>query len=650
MLARTRPPSRILLWPRSSRAVVRFTTTSTASSHEDATARSEDVGGGVVGTPKKRFAHIRKLDSALRDPAVRWAGKYTIRRLKRNTEPVVPRAPWTKLEEVPGEAEPSPALTTKTWTPTGRVTSQDTPAWAENNNAKRHPAKRSACHERASQTVSGDDKLSGAYIGTDTEARNSASLGQWTPFTLNPDVAVKSSSPPEHPPTFTRKPFTLNPDFAANRHLSPAHTKTSPSSSSPQKKDVEPVRSKDGAPARAEILGEMRTWNFETAPTTLEAVIQESDVVAEDDGPPRSKIIGEMTTWNFEVQADAGNQEATPKPPRRVRQKRTEVLPPLDREFREWLIAATDAAVEEAERNRANTNNIAVYDGPTVLVLNAASRSLLESDFYRLARQGKHLGDWVVGIARVVQARDPATYEPLGKYYVFFHTRAAALAYSEEVRRLHELARRQAHLVSTSLSSDSIPGPLPLAPALINVDRGAEADLDAALRGYTLLPHSARLDLKLHLCKDLPTPPEDRLSRMNRDLGDDPSPSSYLAAQEHHFVLVSLEGCKTTVAALHAAIGRDGEERGLPWALAATRRDGKPSSIAAIAPDDDDGPETTLADDDATGNQQRRFWRFVVPFADAAEARRFVRNWHRREMRDLEGRNMVVVFNVTALW
>lgn len=646
MLARTRPPSRILPWPRSSRAVVRFTTTSTASSHEDATARSENVGGDVVGTPKKRFAHIRKLDSTLRDPAVRWAGKYTIRRLKRNTEPIVPRAPWTKLEEVPGEAEPSHALTKETWTPIGRVTSQDTPAWAEKYNPMKHLPKRSARHERASHTVSGDEGLSGASIGTETEAIKSASLGQWTPFTLNPELAVKRSSSLEHPPTFARKPFTLNPDFAGIGQPLPAHTKTSPSSSSPQTKDLEPLKSNDGAPARSEILGEMRTWNFETAPTTSEAAIQESDVVAKDDGPPRSKIIGEMTTWNFEVQADAVNQEAVPKPPRRVRQKKTEVLPPLDREFREWLIAATDAAVQEAERNRANTNNIAVYDGPTVLVLNAASRSLLESDFYRLARQGKHLGDWVVGIARVVQARDPATYEPLGKYYVFFHTRAAALAYSEEVRRLHELARRQAHLVSTSLSSsDSIPGPLPLAPALINVDRGAaESDLDAALRGYTLLPHSARLDLKLHLCKDLPTPPEDRLSRMNRDLGDDPSPSSYRAAQEHHFVLVSLEGCKTTVAALHDAIGRDGEQRGLPWALAA-RRDGKPSPIAAIAPDDDGPPETTSDDDAGT-----RFWRFVVPFADAAEARRFVRNWHRREMRDLEGRNMVVVFNVTALW
>ncbi|OIW32406.1 hypothetical protein CONLIGDRAFT_268283 [Coniochaeta ligniaria NRRL 30616] len=454
-------------------------------------------------------------------------------------------------------------------------------------------------------------------------------------------------------PTSSNKPFALNPEFAAKGRSPPAHIPTSRRSLSAQTKNVEPVQTKDGAPPRSDILGQMSTWNFfEQLATTSEHQSEEPDVVPEDDAPPRSKVIGEIKTWNFEApsitEADTSDQLADqllapPKPASRTRGKGREKLPPLDHEFREWLITATETAVEEAEKNRPNTNNVAVYDGPTVLVLNAASRSLLESDFYRLARQGKHLGDWAVGIARIIQARDPATYEPLGKYYIFFHTRAAALAYREEVWRLHQLSRRAAHLISTSLSaSDSIPGPLPLAPTLA-VDRDTDADLDAALRGYTLLPHSARPDLKIHLCKNLPVPPEDRLSVMSQHLA--PSPSSY--PTQHHFVLVNLEGCKTTVAALHAAIARDGEERRLPWGLA-TRQDGWPS-IEAVAPDDDVswGGGGGAADD---GDDGGRFWRFIVPFTEAAEARRFVRNWHRREMRDLEGRNMVVVFNVTALW
>jgi hypothetical protein len=131
---------------------------------------------------------------------------------------------------------------------------------------------------------------------------------------------------------------------------------------------------------------------------------------------------------------------------------------------------------------------------------------------------------------------------------------------------------------------------------------------------------------------------------MNEHLGS--SPSSYLT--QHHFVLINIEGCKTTVAALHDAIDRDGEERGLPWGLA-VREDGKPS-IAAVMPDDLSEAEVSSRGSVANGDTGNRFWRFIVPFAEAAEARRFVRNWHRREMRDLEGRNMVMVFNVTALW
>lgn len=40
------------------------------------------------------------------------------------------------------------------------------------------------------------------------------------------------------------------------------------------------------------------------------------------------------------------------------------------------------------------------YSGPAVLEFNSASKSLLESDFYRLGRQGQHLDGWASGIVK----------------------------------------------------------------------------------------------------------------------------------------------------------------------------------------------------------------------------------------------------------
>lgn len=624
MLGRTRPASRILLWPRSKTRAVRFITTIPASlnhapkvecQHEDA---REDA---VSSSPQKRtFKGIRKLDSGLKDTAVLWAGKYTIRRVTGNTAPAMPRGSRETVERALGEHGNARTHTRwkKRWAPVRRIAAEDGPNWAEEHGFRR-PVERSGRTEPVLQTESVRNKFPGNWgHAAAVEIKSKDPSGPWTPFSPNPDLVTRKPPPPAH-----------------------SWSPTSPSASSPQKKNFE-VEPQDGAPSRSKILGEMMTWDFEGQPTeTGEQSTETSDPVLQDDGPPRSKIIEEMRAWNYVppvTETDSGEQAHASQTPPRAREGTTEELPPLDREFRRWLKIATETAVREAELNRSLTKGVAVYDGPTVLVLNGASRSLLESDFYRLARQGKHLGDWAVGIARVVQARDPSTCEPLGKYYIFFHTRTAALAYSEEVWRLHLLSRRAAQLISTSLSSSpgsSIPSPLPLTPTLATEQR----DLDAALRGYTLLPHSVMLDLKLHLCKDLPLPAEDVLSAMHR-ASDSPGLS-----QEHCFVLVSLEGCKTTVAALHDAITRDGEERRLPWGLAA-RENGKPS-IAAVVPDR--GSEADISWSGGDGGDGR-FWRFIVPFAEAAEARRFVRNWHRREMRDPEGRNMVVTFNVTALW
>jgi hypothetical protein len=61
----------------------------------------------------------------------------------------------------------------------------------------------------------------------------------------------------------------------------------------------------------------------------------------------------------------------------------------MDPEITQWLKRST----QDLEPNE-------FYNGPTLLVLSGASKSLLESDFYRLARQGKHLDNWAIGLVR----------------------------------------------------------------------------------------------------------------------------------------------------------------------------------------------------------------------------------------------------------
>jgi hypothetical protein len=61
----------------------------------------------------------------------------------------------------------------------------------------------------------------------------------------------------------------------------------------------------------------------------------------------------------------------------------------------------TDRSEKKQHGNRAlQKDTDQSYNGPTVLVLNGASKSLVESDFYRLARQGQHLDGWASSILK----------------------------------------------------------------------------------------------------------------------------------------------------------------------------------------------------------------------------------------------------------
>ncbi|KAB8290430.1 hypothetical protein EYC80_010862 [Monilinia laxa] len=132
--------------------------------------------------------------------------------------------------------------------------------------------------------------------------------------------------------------------------------------------------------------------------------------------PPFSKISPFDWTTNIEIFSEAEVQ-------RRAAEK----------ERKDWNIVGKERGKEEedaAQRREAS-----------VLILNCASKTLEESDFFRLSPKGEHIEGWTSGIIKIIPGRDPQTLESLGHYFILFSSRAAALAYFHRTIDLHTLSR-----------------------------------------------------------------------------------------------------------------------------------------------------------------------------------------------------------------
>ncbi|KAI1484729.1 hypothetical protein F5X96DRAFT_412068 [Biscogniauxia mediterranea] len=342
-----------------------------------------------------------------------------------------------------------------------------------------------------------------------------------------------------------------------------------------------------------------------------------------------------------------------------------------------------NATSAEHEDSEGHMN--AALRAKSMLILTAASKYLLESDFLRLGRKGKHVEGWVAGIIKVIQARDPDTLEPLGHYFILFDHPSAARAYKEEVERLWRLGKQ--HVPGAHHRKDSEKRQ-PVTPgAGIMTERGE--DVASLIRSFTLIPPSQRYRLALGQDGDL---------RAAERLDQGGSFVDQLArrAGSRFLVLLSVEGGRISVDTLRRAIEDDGAERHLPWRVRGhedgdgaiaddvilpfgrsvvkardqdyeenLREQGEraggvggdeeggegkgeegegedSSSPAATAADEGGGGEGGGSSSSSSGNDDivhrehdrkyRRYPRFIVPFEDAAEAHRFVRSWHRREV------------------
>ncbi|EFX02964.1 hypothetical protein CMQ_2893 [Grosmannia clavigera kw1407] len=330
------------------------------------------------------------------------------------------------------------------------------------------------------------------------------------------------------------------------------------------------------------------------------------------------------------------------------------------------VFLGTDSGTERSERSE-----------PTVLVLSGATASLLPSDFFRIApraarRSDEHVDGWAAaggGLYKIVQDRDPATLTPRGRYFLYFGAPAAALAYAQEVRDLHGLARRavQAPRHRNMGRFREAAGSLGETPGGSSQgwgwgrgwvsgsawgsdwdqrrerhasegggsgSFGLAEEAAAALRSFSLLPPMAKLDLAMHL--------PDRTAAV---ASDDDDEAEAAAADTQTRILLVLEdtsgggsdhgsdGGVTSIGGLRALIEADGEARNLPWAVS--------DGLNGVVP-------TDQMDEHAS------FSRFVVTLPDAIEARRFVRSWHRRSVTvpttTSTGSEATAIVKATVLW
>ncbi|KAK3323924.1 hypothetical protein B0T19DRAFT_427289 [Cercophora scortea] len=344
----------------------------------------------------------------------------------------------------------------------------------------------------------------------------------------------------------------------------------------------------------------------------------------------------------------------------------------------QWRQSLDKAKPEQGRQQKQQHSRNPSSPPQAVLVLSSASKSLMESDFYRIAHQGLHVDGWVRGLVKVAQARSPATQEPRGQYFLYFDTHDAAKSYSDKLERLHNLSRAA---LPTDWKTDSITG------ALLDGDTNTAAEIDtptdvADLKTYTLLPPNASLNTTLCSADDT------RLNITTKQAFKLPAADPKTRTQSptnttRHEVLIRLDSSKITTTALRQAIDADSRERNLAWKLGGhhnqphnhdgirSKTESADKAIRGVEASkseikwgafqrnvNPDAPVVEEATVDAggegqgegdTGKVESGFGRFVVSFAEPGEARRFVRAWHMRQIMDWRTERMVTL-HVTGLW
>jgi hypothetical protein len=215
----------------------------------------------------------------------------------------------------------------------------------------------------------------------------------------------------------------------------------------------------------------------------------------------------------------------------------------------------------------------------------------------------------------VIPGRDPQTLENLGHYFILFSSDAAALAYRDQVNRLHSISKQY--------TSSSIPVPQ-------GYIKDGE-DIHALLKAFTLVPVSQQKPSMTMLAK----PFRPSIARMVTAgalpvLAEQQSKSDAL-------VLLALDRGHVSSFDLEFIIGKDGRARNRMWNLwGGSRRGVAIHKLGSARAAEIERKEAKLSAEEIgtpISKQMRRPpSRFIVAFQDMQEARRFVRSWHRRHL------------------
>jgi len=288
------------------------------------------------------------------------------------------------------------------------------------------------------------------------------------------------------------------------------------------------------------------------------------------------------------------------------------------------------------------------YDGPAVLVLQSASRSLVESDFRRIAPKGQHIEDWTgpgdilkgassalrlmhirlqLTFTPVIPSRNPETLEQQAHYFVVFPNSAYARIYQNHVLRLHRTAQ--------TYTPTSIESPLPLQPCVLVEGE----DVHSLLQDYALCPPSQYLQLSF-----LDPPYASRMARLLQQRGYPQLTQG--KDKTGRSVLFWVDGYpQPTTGTIRSFISADGQDRGMHWDVSIEKLE--PPRLPEDEPDQYHKAES--AESAEVKPERRTEKRWMLSFSDENEARRFVRVWHRRAIPSARGEESLVI-QAEILW
>ncbi|KAJ4390751.1 hypothetical protein N0V93_004349 [Gnomoniopsis smithogilvyi] len=422
------------------------------------------------------------------------------------------------------------------------------------------------------------------------------------------------------------------------------------------------------------------------------------------DGGIYKKLFPDESPQQMEPQIQSPPQsETTERQGPTSNQEEKALVPPEDSIFVSLRNEVRNWIPEEQRRHITAPEPGELGSHSTVMILSGLSNSLVDTDFYRILPESKHIEGWAGGLVKVVQARDALSHEPLGRYFLMFHSKPAADAYKAEVLRLHTLSKRLLH---------SFMGKGALAAADANPRPFLTEAEKADVRAFTLCPPTAPLVINVHMWN----------TNLVREIARDTNIADVVQALRPDVatpskVLVTVNtipgskagtGGGLTTDELWLTLRDDGRERGAPWVLSnlkegimpvkmkTSARHGKIDFRSEVVEAALEGPiydeldmlaeppTTDKADalsarrvtydawhdrnvkkDEmmdkrmflapestkpvAKVERQERFNRFVVTFTQPAVSRRFVRSWHKRAIWDAYERRTVSIDAVALM-